>query len=152
MRCQQDPQTHLIVRLTRTSSFRLRPAPRRIWGVSIFLTLSYPCGSRRVSCSAVAEAASEPLGKPPGPSRTIHQSAASEQSGCTPGPSRSEPSAKAIYASHLVGCRACVEPSADARHIRAAVHTVPSAERSVEQPVAAEPCTIQRSTHSQRAP
>jgi len=152
MRCQQDPQTCLIVRPTRTSSFGLRPAPRRVWCVSVFLTLSYPCGSHRVSCLAVAEAASEQLGKPPGPSRTIRRSAASEPSGCMPGPSRSEPSAKAIYASRLVGRRACVEPSAEARHVRAAAHTTPSTERSVEQPVAAEPRTIQHSSHSQRAP
>jgi len=152
MQCQQDPQTRLIVGPTRTSSFELRPAPRRVWCVSVFLTLSYPYGSHRVSCLVVTEATSESLGKPPGLSRTIRRSAASELSGSRPGPSRSALSAEAIYTSRLAGHRACVKPSAEARHVRAATQTAPSTERSVEQPVAAEPCTIQRSTHSQRAP
>jgi len=56
MQCQQDPQTRLIVRQTRTSSFGLRPAPRRVWCVSVFLTLSYLWCSCCVSHLAAAEA------------------------------------------------------------------------------------------------
>jgi len=114
-----------------------------------------PLGRRRsVRRSAEPDRYEQAAGQYAGPvsNRTIRRSDTSEPPGRPPGPSRSEPSAEAIYASRLASRRACVEPSAEARHVRAAAHTAPSTERSVRQPVAAEPRTIQRSSRSQRAP
>ena len=94
--------------------------------------------------------------------RTIHRSDTSEPAG----PSRAEairasrqasrrarleaePSAEAIYASRLASRRARLESCAATR---AATHTAPSTERSVEQAIAAELRTIRCSSRSRRAP
>ena len=86
-------------------------APRWDWCVSVFLTLSYPSGSCRMSHLAVAEVSdnrpnqtdtSESPGKLPGPSRIIHRNTTSELSGSMLGLSRSKQSAKAPQGSCVI--------------------------------------------------